>query len=207
MYTSRHIEDPRERKGAHFIMGFMFLSLAVAFSCSASEEKPCFRGIKNMIIENGIGEVGIEKQRVYFSRGLENEATDFIIKHEGFSSVPYNDLGGGKSIGYGQNAYGLKYITKKYAKKYVHDVVHKIQVNYSKHFEGLSFNEKVVLIDIIYNCHPANIGYIAKQMKLEDPEFRKQELVYALSTLQFAKGVKYGGLVKRFNARVGLLFN
>jgi GH24 family phage-related lysozyme (muramidase) len=148
-----------------------------------------------------------KKKKMRTKKNLEIEAVSFIAKHEGFAHYPYNDLGGGKSIGYGQPAETMTWVDETYARNYVYDVVEQIQKNYAEYFVGLTFNEKIVLIDVIYNCHPNNISYIVKQMRIEDKELERQETTYALSTLQYAKGVKYGGLVKRYNARIAILFN
>jgi len=209
----RHIEHELERKWSNRIFfGSIFLAFMMIFRIFAEpvQAKGEMGRLKNILIEEGIGTVKEEvyENKLFFAKdNPNNSATEFIIHHEGFSSVPYPDLGGKHSIGFGQPANNIKSISRKDAKQYVSDVVKQIQKNYSEHFEGLTFNEKIVLIDVIYNCHPNNISYIAKQMRIEDKDFERQELSYALRSLQFSKGIKYGGLVKRYNARIALLFN
>lgn len=143
-----------------------------------------------------------------FFLGYDLDAmAQFTSKHEGFRSCAYQDLGGGWSVGYGTPSYKDECISKETAYnrlKYRLDVASKIVHGYTG---VIPQKDMTALADTVYNVRPRNYDYILKQYHKPN---RKKELTYALSRMTMAcndgECVVYGGLKKRFQDRLNLLF-
>lgn len=143
-----------------------------------------------------------------FFLGYDLDAmAEFTAKHEGFRECAYYDLGGGWSIGYGTVSYEGECITEAEARRRLKFVLQAASEIVHGYTGVIPQDDMTALADTIFNVRPRNYDYILSQY--HHPE-RKRELTYALSKMTRAcyKGecTVYGGLKKRFEERINLLF-
>lgn len=133
--------------------------------------------------------------------GLE-KATELIMKHEGFSEMPYKDRVQWSS-GFGTKAKGPdERITREEAKR-------RLELAASRHYENvdsykfLNDEQKAALTSFIYN-----VGFDAFQksaVKAELTRKNPQEAARLMKNWVFQNGQKLKGLVKRRREESALL--